>query len=143
MDDHEHDDGQAEGDEEELDAQRARELILARRNRFVAAALAGVAASACAKSSGPQVCLSPPLPTDAGVDASGPQVCLSPPQACLSEPMPDAGPMVCLSILPEDAGPSVCLDIDVDAGANADGGEQQDAGGPPPGVCLSLPAPED
>ena len=79
-----------------------RRLILARRARFVAAALAGVAASTagCGKaepclsqvvnpdSGEPQPCLTPPNPNidagDAGADADAgsdaePQPCLSPP----------------------------------------------------------------
>jgi hypothetical protein len=108
----------------------AKRLILARRARFVAAALAGVAgvAVACGGSiddADPQPCLSPPYqPRDAGsgTDAE-PQPCLEPlppdagddaePQVCLSPLPPDAGdagdadtgvPQPCLSQLPPDAG---------------------------------------
>ena len=93
----------------------AKRLILARRARFVAAALAGVAV-ACGGSTqdaDPQPCLSPPSqPRDAGSDAdAGPRV-------CLEAPLEDAGS-------DEDAGadadaePQPCLKINPDAG---DGG---------------------
>ncbi len=67
----------------------AREIILSRRARFVAAALVGVAAVGCG--SEPQVCLEPT-----------PQMCLS-----IAAPIGDAasedgttGPVVCLSVGP-------------------------------------------
>jgi hypothetical protein len=94
----------------------AKRLILARRARFVAAALAGVAV-ACGGSTDdadPQACLSPPYqPRDAGSDADADAA----PQPCLEPLPPDAGddaePQVCLSPLPPDAG---------DAGDAGDGG---------------------
>jgi hypothetical protein len=98
----------------------AKRLILARRARFVAAALAGVAV-ACGGATDegdPQPCLSI-RPTDGGIDSAKPQPCLEPsvdedagPQPCLS-PLPpdagdagdaDAGPQPCLSPLPPDGG---------------------------------------
>lgn len=81
----------------------AKRLILARRARFVAAALAGVAV-ACGGSAEPETCLSPVFtPTDGGKDAADAE-----PQPCL-EPLPpdasdDAEPQPCLSPLPPDAG---------------------------------------
>jgi len=78
----------------------AKKIILARRTRFVAAALAS-AAIACGKEAGTGGCARPcleppPMPEDAGPT---PRVCLSaatpqdpPPQPCLSVPIPqDAG----------------------------------------------------
>lgn len=51
----------------------ARRAVLARRTRFVAAALAGVSVAACGKSSGPDVCLKvSPAPTE-----TAPQPCLN------------------------------------------------------------------
>ena len=92
----------------------AKRLILARRARFVAAALAGVAV-ACGGSTEegePRVCLriAPDAgPRDAAADAE--------PQPCLEPTLPDAGsdgstdagpdtgvPQPCLSQLPPDAG---------------------------------------
>lgn len=74
----------------------ARKVILARRARFVAAALAGAAlGSACAKDRAvePAQCLSPPHQEDGGPP---PIPCLSPPpQVCLEPP-----PQVCLSPVP-------------------------------------------
>lgn len=85
----------------------AKRLILARRARFVAAALAGVAV-ACGGSTeetGPTACLSPAQqPTrDSGADArdAEPQVCLEPLPPDASD---DAEPQPCLSPLPPDAG---------------------------------------
>jgi hypothetical protein len=92
----------------------AKRLILARRARFVAAALAGVAVACGGSEAEPEVCLSPLAPRDAGGDAADAQ-----PQPCL-EPTFDAGkdaePQPCLSPLPPDAG---------DAG---DGGDASDGG---------------
>jgi len=104
------------GDEE-------RKVILARRARFVAAALAaGALASGCAKQDTVQ-CLSPPQdpPNDAGPPPvqclsppPPPQVCLEPPpQVCLSPPPP---PQVCLKVAPPD-----------------DSGSEGDFAKPPPG----------
>jgi hypothetical protein len=66
------------------DAKRA---IFARRARFVAAALAGVAVAACSDggTGTPQPCLEPQL--DAGDDGDAePQVCLAPPLEDSSTP---------------------------------------------------------
>ncbi len=56
----------------------AKKLILARRARFVAAAIAGIGTAVACE---PEVCLSVIPATDAGTDAkdTGPQVCLEPP----------------------------------------------------------------
>ncbi|MBK8999765.1 MAG: hypothetical protein IPM35_28950 [Myxococcales bacterium] len=79
----------------------ARKAILARRARFVAAALAGASlGAACAKDRGPDpvMCLSPPIEhsDDGGpppmpcLEPPPPQVCLDPPppEVCLSPPPP-------------------------------------------------------
>jgi hypothetical protein len=128
---------------------RARALILRRRGRFMAAAVAslGMLNTSCSKSS---VCLSFAAP-DAGAspDSGGPSVCLSPQE-------PDSGlPTACLGAGFEDGGPTVCLDIAIDAGQDAlDAGQDAAAddaavdggadGGPDAGptVCLSPPAEE-
>jgi hypothetical protein len=71
----------------------AKKAILARRARFVAAALALTAAGCDKKKPPPHPCLSPPINTL-------PQECLAVPQACLKAhvpPRPDAAPEVCLS----------------------------------------------
>lgn len=100
------------GDEE------TKRIILARRARFVAAALASVAAAA-----GVEACGSggPDQPTtDAGTGRDGAE-----PQPCLSATAPDSGidaqPQPCLEPLPPDAG---------DAGNDA---EPQPCLAPPPG----------
>lgn len=83
----------------------AKRLILARRAKFVAAAIAGMAV-ACGGSADPEPCLSPVLqPRDAGPDADAD----TQPQPCLDVSAPedagkDAEPQPCLSPLPPDAG---------------------------------------
>jgi hypothetical protein len=109
--------------------QRIRELILQRRNRFIAAALAGVgaASSACGDSHrGPMHPIVRPV---AGASGSGGQ------------------PSVCLGLTPGTAGtsPRVCLSV----AAPADSGVVPIAGtsasgpvaGAAPRVCLSAPYP--
>lgn len=96
-----------------------RKAILARRNRFVAAALAGLAGASLVAACGGEV--------TSGFDAGNPQPCLKPrvepedassdandaaPQPCLTPIRPDAGedasdgalPQPCLAPLPPDAG---------------------------------------
>jgi hypothetical protein len=106
-----------------------KKLILARRAKFVAAALAGVAV-ACGKEPAP------------------------PPEPCLSVPMdnrdaepPEPPPQPCLTPMPWDAG---APETDaIDGGGAKDGGlttrsqQQGDAGAPPPKPtpCLSPPIP--
>ncbi len=85
-----------------------KKLILARRARFLAAAMTG-AAVACGKEKAepPQPCLSVVyVPPDASTDAAPPAPCLT--VAPPSPPVPDAAPpMPCLSVArPEDAGRS-------------------------------------
>lgn len=68
----------------------AKRTILARRARFVAAALAGIGV-ACGKTEAPQPCLSTrPASTDA---AAPPPDAEAPPEPCLSQRLPpkDAG----------------------------------------------------
>lgn len=96
------------------DAKRA---ILARRARFLAAAIAGVGVAACGgetEGPSPQPCLEPAIDAgDAGDDGA--------PEPCLGMPAPDAEPEPCLSAPAPDAEPAPCLDVEP-----ADGG---DAGG--------------
>lgn len=89
----------------------AKRLILARRARFVAAAVAGIAA-ACGGSTEdtrPTPCLEPGI-RDSGADAADadPKPCLSPlPPDASSDASDDADagiPQPCLSRLPPDAG---------------------------------------
>ena len=92
-----------------------RDAILARRNRFVSAALAGLAGASLVAACGgevstpndagsPQPCLSPTAEPDAGND-SAPQPCLSPlPPDAGKDTGNDATPQPCLSPLPPDAG---------------------------------------
>jgi hypothetical protein len=51
--------------------EESRRIILSRRARFVAAALASASLAASACDAEPQVCLSPPVPADAGDTDSG------------------------------------------------------------------------
>lgn len=122
------------GDDERDDLDR--DAILARRRRFIAAALTGLVMTHCSSTvegvdaatdvasdaagdvttdRGPQPCLTP-LPPDAGPDAGTAQPCLGAlpddagPQPCLSA---DAGPPVDVGF---DAGPQPCLDVAFDAG---------------------------
>lgn len=103
----------------------SKKLILARRARFMAAALAGVATAATlggaveacggetdgggqTADAGPQPCLSPPSTNvDAGTDAA-PQPCLSPPSkvdaGADADADADAAPQPCLAPLPPDGG---------------------------------------
>jgi hypothetical protein len=122
----------------DLSAERARELILKRRARFMAAALAGLSGLSC-DDGGPSVCLSLVAP-----DAGEPDVCLSMRGPDAGKPRdggprlnPDGGPRVCLQPIRHDAGP------DDDAGPSDAGGK--DAGVPDAGdldsgprVCLIL-----
>ena len=82
-------------------------LILARRARFVAAAVAGIAA-ACgsADDSKPTPCLEPIIRPDASTDGATdaePQPCLSPlPPDASDDPDADAGvPQPCLKVAPD------------------------------------------
>lgn len=80
------------------DEHDARKIVLARRARFLAAAIAGVGVACSDPKHPPMPCLEPMADPDAGMDAGGaePQVCLSvaepEPQPCLQPlPPPDAG----------------------------------------------------
>jgi hypothetical protein len=95
---------------------QARRLILARRARFVAAALASVAATA-AVGAGTEGCAGEIEQTDGGVSDA------ATPQPCLKKAPDDAGPKPCLDVIgpePEDAGPDAepqpCLFAPVDGG---------------------------
>lgn len=76
-----------------MGSEDARKLILARRARFVAAALASVAATTTALGASVEACGGETVDQGGGGDA-GPQPCLSPtadPRPCLSQRIPDAG----------------------------------------------------
>lgn len=107
-------------DDSNKKADDAKRLILARRARFVAAALASVAVTGSAVDCGGE---KEPEPA---VDAGNPQPCLKvynpntsssssgTPQPCLAPPEPtDAGPQPCLDVAydagPADAAPQPCL----------------------------------
>lgn len=86
----------------------AKRIILARRARFVAAALAGLNAAMCGGKSEPQPCLSV-----VAEDSGTPQPCLSPPSHPIDAATDagadapddaDAQPQPCLSPVPDDAG---------------------------------------
>lgn len=127
-----------------LSAERARQLILARRARFMAAALAGLSNGSC--EGGPQICLSVMreedsgrpgdggprvcLKVDSGRDPDGPSVCLQPP-SCEDYGGRNGDCYRFDGGKPRDAGS--------DAGDGGDGGDgaAQDAG---PRVCLSIDA---
>ncbi len=102
----------------EDDAKRA---ILARRARFVTAALAsaGLAAAALSGCGGETDRDQKKQTSDAG-DAA-PLPCLgtpapdADPAPCLSAPAPDSGPEPCLGAPAPDASPEPCLDFDPDA----------------------------
>lgn len=111
----------------------AKKRILARRARFMAAALAATGI-ACAK-------VEEEPPGDAAVVDARPEGCLSPEwdsaEPCLGAPIEDTGPSVCLS----DTGPEPCLDPAWDSGpepcleAPWDTGADVDA---EPSVCLKM-----
>lgn len=100
--------------------------ILARRAKFLAAALSGAGLAATATlAAGVEGCGSDQVtePADAAADVEvSPQPCLEPP-----EPPRDAEPQPCLSPLPPDAG-------DDDAG---DAGSDDAAGDAEPMPCLA------
>lgn len=159
--DAESDDAGAEaGESVETELERTRRLILERRNRFMAAALAGIGMAggqACTRSS---VCLS--APALAGTDAAGqtgggsggttadgfcpgrPQQ--RPPCVCLSAPFGGtvAPPPIGGTVAPPTGGtggtggtrPNVCLSAPIDAGTGGSGGTR-------PSVCLEPPIDND
>lgn len=92
-----------------MDDDEAKRIVLARRARFIAAAMAGVAAAACDR---PRACLEPPMVTTTA--PTYPAVCLSP----TAIPKPDAGT--------ENASASDASTDDAMIGPPA----------PPPRVCL-------
>lgn len=145
-------------DNESRDAQDTA-AILARRRRFVVAAMSSLALSATEACSPPAPCLEYVNP-DTGVDARGADSSVADtgvapdvgPQPCLSPPF-DAGvvtdtgvdstsPMPCLS--PpfdsgvEDAAPSACLRI-----APTDSGVEDTGNDAAPAACLRMVPPRD
>jgi hypothetical protein len=124
----------------------ARKTILARRARFIAAAIASAGVAGCGGDAASSACLSTYVPQDGGSDVGADaRPCNAPDvsheaQMCLQPQPPDAadadaGPQVCLSQPPpdaadEDTGPQVCLKIAPDASDDADAGPQ---------MCLQPP----
>jgi hypothetical protein len=102
-----------------------KKLVLARRAKFVAAALAGVSV-ACGKEPAPppQPCLSVPMDNrDAGAPEPPPQPCLTP------------------MMMPEDAGPPAAA-TDASAGdASTSGAKDAGTAPPKPTPCLAPPLP--
>jgi hypothetical protein len=112
--------------QEELE--RVRALILQRRNRFIAAALAGIGAAsqACSESHGPPASSVLPPSAQDGTAGGGGRIG---PNVCLSAPVPGTGGYGGYTGV-AGFGP---------AGA---GGAAGSAGMPPPQVCLSQPIDE-
>ncbi|MBX7082434.1 MAG: hypothetical protein K1X88_24725 [Nannocystaceae bacterium] len=109
----------SEDDEAPLAADPDRAAILARRQRFIAFALSGLAsAAACKRNAQPQVCLSMPQPLEGGGGEAPPQACLE-----VAAPDPDVGG--------DEGRPQPCLDITV-----------RDDGGAAPQPCLEVAPPE-
>lgn len=111
---------------------KAKRLILARRARFVAAALASVAvtgAEACGGGTEPV-----PTSEDGGTSSgsSGTSGTSGNPQPCLTPPNPSSSssgnPQPCLDVAYDAGEPQPCLKV------------AYDAGNPQP--CLSMPAPD-
>ncbi len=112
--------------------EEAKRTVLARRARFVAAAMAGLATASCDACNPPQPCLSQAMNVDSGL----------PPGPCLS-----------VAYIPNDAGEQLAIDDAGDAGNASDAGDAgaagKDAGkkvvvgppAPPPMPCLSPTAP--
>jgi len=111
-------------------ADAARRTVLARRARFVAAAVASVGL-ACGKTDAiPQPCLEP-VPAD----AAAPMPCLTVTMTADTPPPPrpaDAGEA------PTPSPPMPCLSVAMDAGGAAPAPTK-----PAPRPCLSIPAPRD
>lgn len=138
---HDERDDKNTGDESEA---RARAIILERRRRFMAAAMAGLGVGAQGCDSTQQA-----TPGDDGTkvatqNPNEPSVCLmfqpDAPTACLSPVLPNTqppAPSVCLGAVPVE--PSVCLQPPIDPP------EPTVCLSPPiePSVCLSAPYPDD
>jgi len=106
----------------------AKKAILARRARFLAAAMAGAAVAACDK---PRACLEPPLASSAPISPAEPQVCLK------------------MAVPPRDAGDgdasTASVDASTDASVPKDAAAKDAAAdakktpvGPPPATCLTM-----
>jgi hypothetical protein len=102
----------------------ARRILLARRARFIAAALASITATGTAVLAGTEGCGGGTEQSDGG----DPQPCLSP-SVCLEPPVEDSGtdapPQACLKVAPDassdadadaDAEPQPCLTPRIDGG---------------------------
>ena len=116
-----------------------REAILARRNRFVAAALAGLAGASLVAACGGEIA------TDRDRDAGSPQPGFSPtttPSPCLEFPVDrDASPQPCLFVAP-DASPNDPTARDAaasDAADTNDADTKPDSGAPFPCLKISYP----
>ena len=104
--------------DEEPAADPDRAAILARRQRFIALALSGLAGTAACDKPKPQPCLSPPQTVD---DGKGD---------------PTAEPQPCLNVTPVEPKPQPCLEV-------APPEDTQGDDGPPPQPCLKVAAPPD
>jgi hypothetical protein len=104
------------------DADRA--AILARRQRFIALALSGLAGTAACDKPKPQPCLSPPQSVDDGADDSKD---------------PDTSPKPCLEVMPPEdtkGDPHPCLMV------VAPQDPQEDPKAPTPQPCLKIAQPK-
>ncbi len=121
MADDDRDGERPDDDEAAVDPDRA--AILARRQRFIAIALSGLAGAAACDKPKPQPCLSPPATSaDGGDDPSK-----ADPKPCLKiEPV---NPQPCLEVMPPEdtkGDPQPCLKVAAPPDA------------PPPQVCLKV-----
>jgi hypothetical protein len=107
----------------------AKKLVLARRARFVAAALAGMTIG-CGKENAPHPCLDVPPGEDA--NALVPQVCLTAPVP--SPPPPDAS---------SDASSDAASDAAIDAGSDAAKAKPRPHGPKPCLLMFMLPKDDD
>lgn len=104
----------------------SREKILARRAKFIAAAVASAGAIACSSesSSGPTVCLEPTIDAGRDVGDTMPMPCLDPVVDTGVSDTTDTGPTPCLTPVEDtgagdaeqDTGPAPCLKMALDGG---------------------------
>lgn len=116
---------------------KARDLILSRRAKFMAAALAGIGV-ACGKEPAPPVmCLEPPYDPDAHAPTEQDAGDGRGTSAGTGATNVEIPPMVCLSVA------YVEPDASVDAGGSGDASTPPDAGTPRPQPCLKIAPPKD
>jgi len=75
----------------------SREKILARRAKFIAAAIAGAGAIGCSDDKA-QVCLEPTIDASADTKDAAPMPCLDP---AIDTGVEDTGPAPCLKVAPD------------------------------------------